>query len=51
MCVCESVVSKPPTGKSLKDEGNLQIYYLYMRDNPHQAFLILLDDVMRCMML
>ena len=25
--MCESVVSKQPIGKSLKDEGNLQIYY------------------------
>ena len=25
--MCVSVVSKIPTGKSLKDEGNLQVYY------------------------
>ena len=38
--MCVSVVSKQPVGKSLKDEGNLQI--LHMRDSPHRAFLILL---------
>ena len=25
--VCVSVINKQPIGKSLKDEGNLQIYY------------------------
>ena len=32
--MCESVVSKQPVGKSLKDEDNLQIYYTRGQSTP-----------------